>query len=111
MKLSEKIYIAKEKWDCEFSLIAFLLDLDPEDVESMYLNERKKRFIKEPIKESDDIMRLSLSNRALKALRTSGINTVKEALDNVSSLSKINGLGTKTINEIRNALKAAGFGF
>ena len=109
MKLSEKIFIAREKWNCEFELIAFLLDVDPKDVELMYLEERKKRFIKEPIKENDDIKRLCLSNRALNALHNSGVSTVKELLDNISLLPTVKGFGHKTTSEVRNALKAAGF--
>lgn len=109
MRLSEKVFIAKQKWNCEFDSIAFLLDLDPKDIELMYLDELRERFVKKPIKESDGVNRLGLSNRSINALHKAKIKTVKELLENISSISKKRGFGLKTKSEIENALKAADF--
>lgn len=109
MDIAEKIFTAKEKWNCSFDTIAFLLEMDIDIVREQYLSERKKRLLKIGINESDSIECLNLSNRAKNALLRIDVKTVGDLISLNEPLNKIGGLGNKTIEEIQNAVKAAGF--
>ena len=60
-------------------------------------------------KEEDDLKTLNLSSRAVNALRKNGINTIADLRKySIEELGKLEGLGEKSVNEIKEALEGLG---
>ena len=71
----------------------------------------KNKSIRFPIYETDEFLEtnvteLDLDTRGARALHSCGIDTIKKLIEKWDTLDKIKGVGSKTVNLIRESLAA-----
>lgn len=80
MTLQEKIWLAKNRWECNFEALAFLLDMDRDEVFRLYYEYKDNLINKHTITVDDDIIYLGLNEYCTNLLRRNGIHKIKDAL-------------------------------
>ena len=83
----------------------------PDEVAIIMKMYGKDGSIKFPVYETDEFLAtnvnaLDLDTRGKRALRDCGISTIGDLINNWGGLSKIKGVGVKTVNLIRESLAA-----
>ena len=104
MTTAEKIYIAKEKWDCSFEQIAFLLELDRKAVIQFYRQEKVKHLPKITIDSSTDC--LNLTTRTKNILKRAKIYTIRDLITYTGEFYAIRGCGEQSLDEIADAFQS-----
>ena len=105
MIAAEKIYYAKEKWNCSFEELAYLLDLEWTVVRNLYQEEMIKRLPKITI--DGDLNSLNmLSTHTRNALHRSGIRTIKDLITYEGNFAAIYYCGKQSLDEIAEAKRA-----
>lgn len=103
MEAGKKIYLAKERWNCSFEELSFLLDLDKDIVMKLYHQEKALRLPKTITIDMliDDI---GLTERTKNCLKRTGIRTVKDLLTYLGRFDYIRNCGVKSVQEIQDMI-------
>lgn len=80
MTIQERIYSARKRWECSFEMIAFLLDMDRDEVFHLYCEYKNSLLNKHTITVDDDVIYLGLNEYCTNLLRRNGIHKIKDAL-------------------------------
>lgn len=99
--VKEKIYYAKQKWDCSFEELAYLLEMDWNEVRNIYHQEAIKRLPKITIDASTDC--LNMSERTKNCLKRRSVRTIKDLITFTGRFDAIPGCGKQSLDEIAEA--------
>lgn len=101
MIAAEKIYYAKKRWKCSFEELAYLLDMDRDEVMELYRQESIKELPKITIDGSTDC--LNLSERTKNCLKRKDIRTIRDLITFTGQFEAIRGCGKQSLDEIAEA--------
>ena len=102
MTTAERIYKARERWNCSFEQIAFLTDLTKKEVVRLYYQEKVKNLPKITI--DGNIECLNLATRTQNCLKRAKIYTIRDLITYTGDFYALRGCGKQSLDEIADAI-------